>query len=362
MDYSSFINEFCFVSSPHGVHFGKVTDVFLDTVNLSDANYVEFYDGHPIAIEKLATNDLTSSVHATGDMANSMSISYVFEVAIVSDSTIAQRYWNKLHGDYYYLSFAPDDSLTEGVKVELNRYKTSSSSTIPDLEFEYSTNMVDWYSWVSSVVTLHGVDNVVSREYVVGVGERFYVRNASETSTGLNKNQTSSQDGWSGLNSYVFEFSNKIHAYGNINSLLCKNTESARSATYCFCCLFYLQSNLITAPKIKIKNYSATSDSTGCCWNMFRGCTNLVNVPVIYIRRLGTYCFGQMFWGCSKLKELTVIVNPDYIDNPTSPFSNWINATYGGTIYYDMRCSILPALANPLYPSTIAWTIVDINE
>ena len=48
----------------------------------------------------------------------------------------------------------------------------------------------------------------------------------------------------------------------------------------------------------------ATTLATGCCQNMFNGCTRLETVqPVLPVETMAPYCYNYMFGGCTSLKS-----------------------------------------------------------
>ena len=66
--------------------------------------------------------------------------------------------------------------------------------------------------------------------------------------------------------------------------------------TYCYTNMFYGCTNLTTAPKLP-----ATSLAISCYYGMFGGCTNLTTAPELPATSLSTYCYTGMFYNCTSL-------------------------------------------------------------
>ena len=107
-----------------------------------------------------------------------------------------------------------------------------------------------------------------------------------------------------------FNLTGKLSACGNINSLLSpdesvyKNIddyttfESANAGT--FYDLFYGQSALVDASLLKLNTHNL---ATFCCYNMFKGCTNLTQAPELSATTLNDYCYYSMFEACTSLNQ-----------------------------------------------------------
>ena len=95
----------------------------------------------------------------------------------------------------------------------------------------------------------------------------------------------------------TFTLSNKAHVYGNVNSLTGNNTSVS---DYCFHLLFENCSNLYTYETKKII-LPATTLATYCYCQMFSGCTSLTIAPVLPATTLATYCYDGMFYNCTSL-------------------------------------------------------------
>ena len=79
----------------------------------------------------------------------------------------------------------------------------------------------------------------------------------------------------------------------NVNSNFLPAT---RLITYCYCNMFYGCTNLTTAPELP-----ATTLSYGCYQSMFGNCTSLTTAPTLPATSLSTYCYTHMFYNCTSL-------------------------------------------------------------
>ena len=83
----------------------------------------------------------------------------------------------------------------------------------------------------------------------------------------------------------------------------------------CYHMMFQNCSALTAAPELP-----ATTLTGGCYNRMFAGCTNLTSAPELKAEKLLGYCYQQMFDGCSKLASVTIMA--------TSGFSTTNFCTY----------------------------------
>lgn len=157
-----------------------------------------------------------------------------------------------------------------------------------------------------------------TRSLTLTAGQRVYIRNTSKTQTSFSTDTN---------NYYRFSFTETVEAYGNINSLLCRNAGTVTDVgSSCYRQLFYNNSFLITAPELPatVIGYAsyrgmfqactslvtppklpATRLSEYCYFGMFFGCTSLIMAPELPATRLANYCYRAMFQGCQKLRELS---------------------------------------------------------
>jgi hypothetical protein len=149
------------------------------------------------------------------------------------------------------------------------------------------------------------------------VGDKVYFRAGEGGNTRINK---------AAINNYNhFALSGSIAASGDLTSLLnADNPMDIITQQFCFSCLFYDQSSLVSAPelnatKIGSHTYShmlrgtsitvapdlpATTMGTSCYMALFQNCSLLRRVPkILPATELPAYCYQSMFNGCAALKN-----------------------------------------------------------
>lgn len=88
----------------------------------------------------------------------------------------------------------------------------------------------------------------------------------------------------------------------------CSNLEkapklpAAKMETYCYQGMFANCSKLKTSPELKVETLS-----TYCYQGMFSGCTSLTTAPVLSVLTLQNYCYSSMFAGCTSLTTAPVL-------------------------------------------------------
>lgn len=140
---------------------------------------------------------------------------------------------------------------------------------------------------------MDGVDGGRQRQPLIDLtaGKHMYIRNTSETQTEFSNGST---------HYYQFNFTDAVEAYGNTNSLLCRNANSVITVyNYCYYHLFYNCSSLVTAPALP-----ATTLAIYCYNSMFTNCTSLIIAPNLPATTLANYCYYTMFYGCTQLQEI----------------------------------------------------------
>ena len=100
-----------------------------------------------------------------------------------------------------------------------------------------------------------------------------------------------------------FVMTGKIAAYGNLNSLLEENKETAYTMSlegkmYCYKNMFKDCTALIKAP-----NLPATTLYYNCYESMFDNCTSLTQAPELPATTLAQSCYGSMFINCTSLTQ-----------------------------------------------------------
>ena len=206
-----------------------------------------------------------------------------------------------------YLTFSSEDSF-------------SMSAPHPNWNgiIQYSTDTENWDDWDGSKID-SGEDNKL---YFRGIDNSiiagFY------------------DDGDGGFEPYNWRFNtndNVINCEGNIETLLDYQTVinggHPSMIEYCFSCMFYNGSSLVTAPELPITTLSnycyqqmfygsgiivapqlpATTLTERCYNRMFENCLNLTTAPTVLPATTLTYgCYQDMFYGCSSLINLPQIL------------------------------------------------------
>ena len=84
----------------------------------------------------------------------------------------------------------------------------------------------------------------------------------------------------------------------------------------CYYEMFYGCTSLVNAPELP-----ATTLADSCYYEMFYGCTSLVNAPELPATTLADSCYGYMFYGCSKLNYIKAL----FTTTPSLIYtSNWV--------------------------------------
>lgn len=102
----------------------------------------------------------------------------------------------------------------------------------------------------------------------------------------------------------TFTVNKYFNLKGNCMSMLfgdeAKNSFSLSNKHYTFKNLFYNSDKLINAKGLVLQ---ATTLSAYCYFQMFKGCTNLTNAPILPAIKLINFCYMEMFYGCTSLTE-----------------------------------------------------------
>ena len=173
-----------------------------------------------------------------------------------------------------YLNF----TMPNGGTITLTR---NGSPTVVELEYSLD-NRQTWTDWQE-------VGNV--RTLTLTAGQTMWLRNKSETQTGFN----------TGISDYYqFAFTDTVEAHGNINSLLCRNTDSVISLIpFCYFVLFSGCYSLISAPELP-----ATTLADSCYRTMFDNCDSLISAPELPATTLADSCYRNMFYNSHELQEI----------------------------------------------------------
>lgn len=162
--------------------------------------------------------------------------------------------------DYLYV-----EATSSWATLQLHRH--IQHGTLPSLQFEVSNDKINWTPFFTEV------------SYIFpNVGEKWYIRNTSETPTGFSTDYS---------NYFFFEAVN-IKFGWNVNSLLSKHCINNALSNYCFAHLFsecYIED-------IKLP---ATTLAQGCYASMFENATFLGNLPILPATQMANGCYSWMF-------------------------------------------------------------------
>ena len=159
-----------------------------------------------------------------------------------------------------------------------------------------------------------------------------------------------------------FTFSNKVHVYGNVNSLTGNNTSVG---AFCFYKLFSDCTNLYTYERKKII-LPATTLGNYCYANMFYRCSNLTVAPELPATTLANYCYINMFSDCTSLTAAPELPATTLADNcyygmfygctglTTAP--ELPATTLASTCYYEMFKGCTSLTTAPELPATTLGT------
>ena len=245
--------------------------------------------------------------------------------------------------------------MPNGGTISLNKTGTPTVVTL-----EYSLDRgATWTVWAE--------DQDGNRSLTLTAGQRMYVRNTSETSTRFSL----------AYNIYYwFSFNDITYARGNINSLICKNSENAILTSNCYRRLFVDAINLKTIPYLRsatLAEYCYSYTFYGCtgiiepvgtidaitlayasCFHMFDGCSNMEKAPILLAESPATACYQAMFVNCISLKEIKIkLKTPLSVED----LSGWLtNVSPTGDFYCPAELTIQTGVSG----IPIGWTRHDI--
>ena len=206
--------------------------------------------------------------------------------------------WEKVQPEYFYI-----ESLGDGNTVTLitNLINTSHSSYLTPT-IEYSTDKQNWttitFDW-----STYDVKNI-NIPVVLNTGDKMYFRN----DTG--KFSRAIYDGSSYYNTsyitFTTDWQGRVNVGGDIRTLInYRNIDNTILEDGMFSNLFShtYDSNHNTARIVDASNLILpfTQMTPYCYYDMFEGCTPLVNVPALPATTLAYYCYQNMFRGCTSL-------------------------------------------------------------
>lgn len=121
-------------------------------------------------------------------------------------------------------------------------------------------------------------------------------------------------------------------------------------STECYLQMFRGCTNLTKAPELQ-----ATSLANKCYEQMFSGCTSLTTAPVLPATALNaSYCYRRMFGGCTSLTSITCLATSAFSDTT----NNWLlNASPTGTFYKPSGATFWSRDVSGI---PTGWSIVDV--
>ena len=148
--------------------------------------------------------------------------------------------------------------------------------------FEYSVGDGEWTQFKTTV------DNITFG----GTRGSLRLRGKSSNGTALNSGTH--------LSTIQFTTANSpVDCTGDIRTLIdYENYADVSTADAKFCCLFYQNTELRTAPELPAKTLAVS-----CYRAMFSDCTALTTAPALPAKSLAESCYSQMFTGCTALTK-----------------------------------------------------------
>ena len=197
-------------------------------------------------------------------------------------NTLSVGEWNKetvtgLNAEQVipYVTFTAEKSQT-------CRFFISNNFALGENEyFEYSVSDGEWVQFKSTVESIPFGGNLGS----------LRLRGKSSKGTASNP---------SNYLKINFKTENSsVDCTGDIRTLIdYENYANVSTANAKFCKLFYLNTQLRTAPSLP-----ATALADFCYREMFSGCTQLTQAPALPATTLADHCYLQMFSGCTQLTQ-----------------------------------------------------------
>lgn len=162
---------------------------------------------------------------------------------------------------------------------------TNSNGSAPTLDIYYSTDQTNW--------VYMGYTDITPITAVIPANGKIYLK------------ATAGNWGYSQGYSNTITASGQHNVGGNIMSLLYSDNylnkttfPTTGNSTEIFEELFYNNTNLVSAASL---NLPATTLTKSCYKFMFKGCTSLINTPVLPATTMAISAYYGMFSGCSSL-------------------------------------------------------------
>ena len=126
-----------------------------------------------------------------------------------------------------------------------------------------------------------------------------------------------SNDHWSKNGNYWrIQCDKKFNVAGDISTLV---SDMIEVPEYLFACLFYGDTNLMSAGELKLP---WTTVRVSCFQSMFNGCSSLTKAPELPATTLVDNCYFNAFYNCSKLSEVTCLATNI---SATGATTNWLS-------------------------------------
>ncbi len=184
-------------------------------------------------------------------------------------------------------------SVVNNVYAGANTCTLTKNGSAPDINMEYSFNNSTWTTWAADA---NGV-----RTISIPQNGRLFLRGDNPNGFNPAHNDT---------DYYSFTCSQNYALAGNINSLFSKY-ETDKVPTSCFRRFFAGSTTL------KVANYMrmpATKPGQWAYLHMFKGCTGLTKPPIelpatnlVNDNNSDGRCYGYMFYGCSSMTTMPII-------------------------------------------------------
>ena len=279
---SSFV-VFCLQFDEDRVSAGDVFSVTLYNDYSSETQTSLFSGSFPV---KAADGDMkiswvTAFEGGTAVSGAKVVVSKAEEAPVIlpmNDQTLAASSYYTFQRPTFMRDYLTVEAIDATTKVTFNKATNNG--------IQYSLDGYDWKNYTSAVT-------------LANAGDKIYFRGK-----GTNYQQTG--------NSGILTVDKASYVYGDLMFLMCDEKYKAKkeiTADFAFRRAFYMASWLQLHSKKKLK-LSATTLSTGCYFEMFKGCTDLTAIPELPATTLGPSCYESMFEGCTSLTSLPVNLLP----------------------------------------------------
>lgn len=238
----------------------------------------------------------------------------------------------------YFVTFSAADSFSLSVAAGATRW---------DGTLEYSTDKINWNTWIGTNLIGAASDGASYKLYLRGTGNTLITGNTSipqwvfggsATSVSVSGNienlldyQTVAGGGHPPMASYCF----RRWMYQNTKITDCSGLilGGTTASQYCYATMFSGCTNLTRSPKIML-----TTLAGYCCNYMYSNCSNLITIPKLYsLEVTPASCYDHMFNNCVKIK-LSVTQDGEYVNKYKIPItgtgtysSGSMNSMFHGT-------------------------------